>query len=300
MILLTTPTGDIGARVLRHLLEAGSPVRVILRDAARLPEGARGRVEVVEGSHADAAAIGPALEGVERVFWLPPGDPAAPSAEAAYVDFSRPFAAALPGSGVTHVVGVSALGRGWQRPAGLVSASLAMDDLIAATGVAYRALACASLMDNVMRQTGPIRDGALHAPTPGDLPLPHVAKADVAAVAARLLLSPGWDGVEEVPLHGPEDLTFDEIARTLSDVLGRPVAFHEMSMEAFDGMLRSMGTSDGMARDYAHMMTAKNEGMDRMHPDAPRHDTPTTFRAWAEAELRPAILGRPSDVRTPA
>ncbi len=289
MILVTTPTGDIGARVLRHLSDAGASVRVIVRDAAKLPESARDRVEILEGSHDAPEMIGPALNGIDCVFWLPPGDPTALSAHAAYVAFSRPFAEALPDSNVTHVVGVSALGRGWNRPAGLVSESLAMDDLIADTGVAYRALTCASLMDNLMRQVEPISEGAFYAPTPGNLPLPQVAKADVAAVAARLLLSLDWRGGEDVPLHGPSDLSFDEMANILSDVLGRPVAFHEMSMQRFGEMLRSAGTSEGMARDYVAMMTAKNEGMDNMLPNATRNDTPTTFRAWAEAELRPVI-----------
>ena len=51
-------------------------------------------------------------------------------------------------------VGVSALGRGTPvaAEAGLVTASLAMDDLIVASGVAYRALANPSFMDNVLRQ----------------------------------------------------------------------------------------------------------------------------------------------------
>lgn len=292
MILVTTPTGDIGSRVLRYLLDAGEDVRVIARDLGRLPGGLPGRVEVVEGSHADGEVIGRALAEARRVFWLPPGDPAEPSAEAAYVGFSRPFCEALPSSGVTHVVGVSALGRGWPRPAGLVAASLAMDDAIAATGVAHRALTCASLMDNLLRQAGPIRAaGVFHAPTPGDLRLPHVAKADVAAVAARLLLAPDWQGVEEVPLHGPEDLSFEEMATAMSEILSRPIRFEEMPMDGFEGMLRASGASDGMARDYALMMTAKNEGMDTMARPASREATPTTFRAWCEAELRPVIAG---------
>lgn len=293
MILVTTPTGDIGARVLSHLLDAKAPVRVIARDAGKLPEDAKGRVDIVEGSHADAVTIQSALDGIDRVFWLPPGEPTASNAKAAYVDFSRPFVETLPASNVTHVVGVSALGRGWNKPAGLVSESLAMDDLIGTTGVAYRPLACASLMDNLMQQVDPIRQGKFYAPTPGDLPLPHVAKADVAAMAARLLLSPGWRGVKEVPLYGPEDLSFNEMAATLSDVLGRSVVFSEMSMEAFDGMMRSIGMSEGMTRDYVRMMTAKNEGMDTPQPGSPRHDTPTTFGSWAEAELHPVIFGSP-------
>ncbi len=296
MILITTQTGDIGARVIAQVLDAGEPVRVIVRDATKLSGNMPSWLDIIEGSHADAAVIGPALDGVDRVFWLPPGNPTEPSADHAYVTFSQAFADALQTSDVSHVVGISALGRGWAEPAGLVSASLAMDDLIGATGVAYRALTCASLMDNLMRQIDPIRDGAFFAPTPRDLKLPHVAKSDVAAVASRLLLSPDWQGVEEIPLYGPEDLSFDEMAETLSALLKSPIAFHEMSMDAFAEMMRSIGTSEGMARDYVDMMTAKNNGMDKMHPDALRHDTPTTFRSWAMAELKPAVLNWPHAV----
>ena len=290
MIVITTPAGDIGARVLGRVLEAGRDVRVIARDPSRLPDEVAGRVEVIEGSHADAGAIGRALDGAERVFWLAPGSPDSPDAEAAYVGFSRAFVDALPSSGVTHVVGISALGRGWPRPAGLVEASLAMDDLIAGTGTSYRALACASLMDNLLRQTASIAgDGVFYQPTPGDLKLPHVAKADVADVATRLLLDADWKGVAEVPLHGPEDLSFDEMARIASDVLGRPVRFRATTMEEFRGTLRSFGTSESMVRDYSLMFTAKNEGMDTMAAPAARDDTPTTFRRWCERELRPAV-----------
>ena len=235
--------------MLAHALDAGRDVRVVVRDPARLARGVRERADVVAGSHGDAHVIARALDGATCVFWLPPGPPTADGPEEAYVQFSRAFCDALPASCVTHVVGVSALGRGWGKPAGHVTASLAMDDMIGATGVAYRALTCASLMDNIARQADAIRDmGAFLQPTPGDLPLPHVAKADVAAVASRLLLDPAWDGVAEVPLHGPADLTFDEMAATLSEVTGRPVRFREMPMGDFAGMMKGMGTSDGMAQ----------------------------------------------------
>jgi hypothetical protein len=51
------------------------------------------------------------------------------------------------------VVGISALGRGTAVAgrAGYVTASLAMDDLIAGSGVAYRALTMPSFMDNLLR-----------------------------------------------------------------------------------------------------------------------------------------------------
>lgn len=288
MILLTTPTGDIGRRVLSHLRAADEAVRVIARDASKLPRDPG--LDVIEGSMADAATIARALPGVTRVFWLPPGDPTLPSAEAAYVDVSRAFCAALPGSGVTHVVGVSALGRGWSKPAGHVTATLAVDDMIAATGVHYRALACASLMDNIARQAEPIRTiGQFFQPTPGDLKLPHVAKADVARLAADLLRDPRWTGVEALPLLGPQDLSFNEMAAIMSEVLGREITAVEMPMAHFRQMMRDFGASEGMAQAYVEMLTAKNEGMDHLVKSAFRNVTPTTFRRWCEDELRPLM-----------
>lgn len=118
MILVTTPTGDIGARVLGHLAEAGAPLRVIARHPSRILAALRNGLDVIEGSHADASVIATALFGVEAVFWLPPGSPSEPDAKAAYVGFSQPFCDALPSSGVSHVVTISALGRGWESPQG--------------------------------------------------------------------------------------------------------------------------------------------------------------------------------------
>jgi hypothetical protein len=62
------------------------------------------------------------------------------------VDFTRPACDAFKRHEVKRVVGVSALGRGVAGNAGLVSGSLAMDDLIASTGVSYRALTMPSFM----------------------------------------------------------------------------------------------------------------------------------------------------------
>jgi uncharacterized protein YbjT (DUF2867 family) len=291
MIVITTPTGDIGSRVLERVLGKGHDVRIVARDPAKLSSSVRERVDIVIGSHADPKTIGRALSDATSVFWLPPGSPDYPNADAAYVGFSQAFCEAISSSTVSHVVSVSALGRGWPKPAGLVQASLRMDDMIKGTGINFRALACASLMDNVLRQTQQIREsGAFYQPSPPSLRMPHVAKADVASVAASLLLAPDWHGAVEMPLLGPEDLSFDEMAAIMSDKLGQPIQFREMPMVQFAEMLRSSGASEGMALDYIAMLTAKNEGMDMMNQSADRSITATTFSRWCEQELQPAIF----------
>src|ERR1700752_2261571 len=160
MIVITTPTGQIGRQVLDNLLGSGEELRVIARDPSDLPAVTRENIDVVVGSHGDAAVVDKAFAGADAVFWLTPPDPRAPSVEAAFVGFTRPAAEAFKWHCVGRVGAVSALGRGtpWAFRAGSVPGSLAMDDLIASTGVAYRALTNPSFMDNTIRQVPSIKN----------------------------------------------------------------------------------------------------------------------------------------------
>ena len=293
MIVITTPTGQIGSQLVKHLLTADETVRVIARDPAKLPADVREKVEVVQGSHGDAAVLAAAFQGADAVFWLVPPDPQAPSVLAAYVDFSRPAVEAFRRAGITHVVGVSSLGRG--RPqavlAGLITGSLAMDDLIAGSGVHYRALACAQFMDNVLRQVATIRDpGVFSSPTPGDLQAATCATRDIAATAAALLTDRSWTGRGEVPVPGPEDLSFNEMARIMSGVLGKPVRFEEMPDEALKTGLLARGRSEAMAQGTVDMMIAVKDGIYSGEPRTGQTQPSTSFRQWCEEVLKPAVL----------
>src|ERR1700730_11641598 len=78
----------------------------------------------------------------------------------AFAGFTPPAAEAVNRHGVRRVVGVSMLGRGtpWAGRAGFVTGSLAMDDLIAASGVAYRALTNPYFMEDTARQAESIKN----------------------------------------------------------------------------------------------------------------------------------------------
>jgi uncharacterized protein YbjT (DUF2867 family) len=290
MIVVTAPTGQIGRQLLDILLTGDEPVRVIARDPSRLPAHVRDRVDVVTGSHGDAGVVDRAFTGADAVFWLVAADPRASSAEAAYVDFSRPACDAFVNRRVNRVVGVSALGRGVPGNAGYVSASLAMDDLIAKTGVHYRALALPSFMDNMLRQVAAIRDqGVFYGPLDGDRRDPACATRDIAAVAARLLLDRSWTGRDSVPVLGPEDLSCNDMARTMSEVLGRPVRYQQVPIEGFRATLTGRGMSEAMAQAMIDMMVAKQHGLDNAEPRTPESSSPTSFRQWCEEVLTPAV-----------
>jgi uncharacterized protein YbjT (DUF2867 family) len=293
MIVITTPAGTIGHQVLERLVERGEPVRVIARDPSRLPSQIQERVEVVQGSHGDIDIVNQAFTGADSVFWLVPPDPRAKSVEAAYADFTRPACEALKSRGVQRVVGVSALGRGTAvaANAGFVTASHAMDDLIASTGVSYRALTMPSFMDNILRQAASIKSQAVFvSPISGDRRLPTCATRDIAAVAANRLLDHSWSGRSDVPILGPEDLSFNDMAEIMSEVLSKPVRFQQISLEAYQSRFIEFGMSEAMAQGMADMAAAKNNGLDTAEPRTPENTTPTSFRQWCEEVLKPAIV----------
>ena len=179
----------------------------------------------------------------------------------------------------------------WAGRAGYVTGSLAMDDLIASTGVAYRALTNPSFMDNIVRQAGAIKaQGMFFSPIDGDRKLPAVATRDIAAAASRLLLEDPWSGVNEVPLLGPEDLSFNDMAEIISEVLGREVRFQQTTFEAYRARFVELGMSDAMAQGMTDMAWAKNQGIDNAVTRTPENSTPTSFHEWCEQVLKPAVL----------
>ena len=291
MLVITSPTGQIGRQALDRVLDHGEPIRVIARDPRRLPAQVRKRVDVVHGSHADPDVVEHAFAGADAVFLLVPPDPHAKSLEAAYPDFTRPACDSFKNQRIERVVGVSALGRGVTDNAGHVSASLATDDLIASTGVSYRALTMPSFMDNLLWQIEAIKNqGAFFSPLSAARKMPACATRDIATVAAALLLDSCWSGAGSVPLLGPEDLSLNDMAQIMSEVLRRPIRYQQIPFDAYKAQLSDHGMSEAMAQGMVDMMRAKNAGLDNAEPRTPQASTPTSFRQWCQDVLKPAVL----------
>ncbi|MET8451713.1 NAD(P)H-binding protein [Streptomyces sp. NPDC005209] len=296
MIVVTTPTGQIGRQLLDRLLDApdgSAGIRVIARDPARLSARVRERVEVVPGSHADPAVLKEACTGADRLFWLVPPTPQADSVEGHFRVFTEPLREMIGSHGVERVVSVSTLGRGVAKNAGQISASLAMDEAIMATGVHYRALCPPFLMENLLGQAASIRDaGVFFLAVAENRVLRTCATRDIAATAAQLLLDDSWTGQRDVPLVGPDDLSAEDMAHVIAEVLDRPVRLQRTSSADYKATLLRFGVSDAWAQGLADMTEAlKDQGFyGAAQPSTPA-SAPTGFRQWCEEVLRPAVLG---------
>ncbi|MGA8036465.1 MAG: hopanoid-associated sugar epimerase [Candidatus Acidiferrales bacterium] len=68
LILVTGATGFVGSHVARLLAERGDRVRVLVRPTSQLKALEAVHVEPVQGDLRDAASLGRAMDGVQRVF----------------------------------------------------------------------------------------------------------------------------------------------------------------------------------------------------------------------------------------
>ncbi len=111
LVLVTGATGYVGGRLVPRLLDAGYPVRVMVRDAARL----QGRewspqVEIVEGDVTRPETLPPALRGVAIAYYLVHSMGAGAGFEDADLLAARSFALVAREEGVGRLIYLGGLG----------------------------------------------------------------------------------------------------------------------------------------------------------------------------------------------
>ena len=259
MIVVTTPTEQIGHQILARLVDSGKSVRVIVRDHSRLDPQVRDRVEVVQGSHDDIDVVTKAFAGADCVFWLVPPNPHAQHIMDYYLNFTRPMCEAIKSQGVKRVVGVTSLGHEFGKNAGLLSAAFAMDELIESTGVSYRALEMPFFMENLLNQVEAITSqGMFFMANASDRPLATVATSDIAEAAVKLLLDDSWSGQEGVPVVSPDELSPNDMAQIVSEVLEHPVHFQQVNHEDYKAKMMQYGMTEAWAQGLVDMAAAQN------------------------------------------
>ncbi|HMB71654.1 MAG TPA: thioesterase domain-containing protein, partial [bacterium] len=112
--------------------------------------------------------------------------------------------------------------------------------------------------------------------------------ASMAMAAARILDS-GWTGRHVPELRGPEDLTFDEVAATIGDALGRKVAHVRVTADQMREALAGMGASPNAADTMVELYEGITAGrLDHTLPGTPETTGPTTVAEFARTVMAPA------------
>ncbi|MFO1498332.1 MAG: NAD(P)H-binding protein [Verrucomicrobiota bacterium] len=290
-ILVTTPAGFIGQKLLPELLAPEFSVRVVVSHPTCLPAKLRRQVDVVSGSLDDLATLQRALVGVEALFWCVPHPiPSETHPLRQYERSATTAAEAIRRAGTARVVTISAGGKGHAGQAGPITGLHLMEDILNGSGASIRHLRCGVWMENFLAEAAPLRQrGILAYPMPGDVPIPMVAATDIADAALKWLVRRDWHGIEPRAVHGPEDLSYDEAAAILERALDFAIEYRELSPNAYAQSLLQSGASREYARSIVEMFNQLGQGITRAEPRTSESTTATRLSPWAQRELRPLL-----------
>jgi uncharacterized protein YbjT (DUF2867 family) len=258
MYAITGITGNIGGQLAQNLLSAGEPVRAIVRDARKGAAWADRGCEVALAEIEDTGALASAFKGAEGVFILvPPNfdpEPGFPEAQA----IGASLHSALEKSRPARVVHLSTIGGQVARP-NLLSQHHIIEQALGTLAIPIAFLRPGWFMENCAWDVAPARERGI-VPSflqPLDKPVPMVATADIARVAAGLLRQK-WTGRRVVELEGNHRITPNEIAATFARLLGRNVKMEVVPRESWEALFRGQGMKNPLPR--IQMLDGFNEG----------------------------------------
>jgi NAD(P)H dehydrogenase (quinone) len=248
-IAVTGSTGQLGGGVARRLAEAGVSQRLLVRDPSRAPDlpGA----EVAVASYADGASVEAALDGIDLVLMVSAAE--APERVSEHLSFIDAAARA----GVGHLVYTSFLGASPTATFTLGRDHWATEERLRASGLPHTILRDNLYADFLPFMAGP--DGVIRGPA-GDGRVSAVVREDVADVTAAVLLTPAGHVGATYELTGPEAMSLTEVAATVSRVTGRPVTYHDESLEEAYASRASYGAPDWQVDAWVSTYTAIASG----------------------------------------
>ncbi|MEV6097591.1 NAD(P)H-binding protein [Nocardia sp. NPDC051981] len=235
MIVVTGATGNVGSALVRQLAEADEKVVAVSRGEkpVDLPAGAEhrradiGELDSLAGAVAGARALFLLITGPQLV--------AGPAA----TEVLETVAAA----GVRRVVFLSSQGAVTRPGSDGYARTLEFERALAASDLEWTVLRPGGFFSNTFAWIEPVRAERMIPAPFGDVGLPQVDPADVAAMAAAALREDGHDR-QVYTVTGPELVTPRQQAQALAAALGEPLRFAELTREqARVNMLRFMPES---------------------------------------------------------
>ncbi|MEU6583800.1 NAD(P)H-binding protein [Nocardia sp. NPDC046763] len=235
MIVVTGATGNVGSALVRELAEAGEKVVAVSRGEkpVDLPEGAEHRRADIGELDSLAAAVA----GARALFLLITGPQLVAGPAAAEV------LETVAAAGVRRVAFLSSQGAVTRPGSDGYARTLEFEKALAASDLEWTVLRPGGFFSNTFAWIEPVRAERMIPAPFGDVGLPQVDPADIAAMAAAVLREDGHDR-QTYTVTGPELVTPRQQAQALAAALGEPLRFAELTREqARVSMLRFMPES---------------------------------------------------------
>ncbi len=293
-IAVATPTGHVGSAVVDFLLEFGGGIRVTLlgRRPTKLRDFVRRGAEMAVGSQDDADYLTKATYGSDALFWVTPPGYGSDNVRAFQNRLGQAAARAIRANGISRVVNLSSIGAESASGVGPINGLHDVEGLLDEASTNITHLRPGFFFENLLWQLDSIRrSNKISLPISGSRRFPMIATRDIGRFAAARLASRGWMGHFVSELHGPADLSFDEVAGVLSETLGRKITHTKCSPSDARRAMIDSAMSENAADVMIELYDAVETG--RLRPLEPRSPQNTTSTTLAEFARRPTAASCP-------
>ncbi|GAA3273417.1 NAD(P)H-binding protein [Paenarthrobacter aurescens] len=287
-VAVAAPTGHVGRHLVPMLISAGVKPLLLLRDPDGLAPDVRPEVDVAKVDLLDPHSVVRAVAGVDSLYWVDP-PPAGDDPLAEYELAAESAAKAVSEGGAARVVFQSSVGAEKRRGMGEIDGLAATEVALNATDAHVLHLRCGYFFTNLEYQLDAIRAGMLQVLLPVNQPMPWVSPRDIAEVAAGRLLSGEWSGRHIQAVHGPADLSWQQVAGIVSGAVGKPLEVERIPEEAMRKTLAGFGMSAAKVDSLVGMSTGFLGGFVPEQQRSILSTTPTTLAEWAYSRLRPLL-----------
>lgn len=263
MYAITGAFGQTGLALSQALLNAGHPIRMIVRRDDAQAQHWRGLgAEVVVAELSDTAELTQAFKGAQAAYLMNPPAYFVPDLFARARSVHTSLIAAANAAQVPHIVALSSVGGQHASGTGNILTTHDFEQQLHHYLGKATVLRAANFIENwawslqavLTSNTLPSMFHPLHRA------LPMVSAVDVGRAAASLLLEqPTTSRVVE--LHGPEDYAPIDAAHALSQLLGRPVQAVEDQAPAFGARMRQHGFPAVSVQGLIDMFAGFNSGL---------------------------------------
>jgi uncharacterized protein YbjT (DUF2867 family) len=282
-IVVTTPTGNVGSRVVRLLVQAGVRPTLLMRHPGKLDDEIAGLVDAVAGDQGIAADVLRATEGADALFWVDPPTPD-PDPIATSSRMGANAARAVRENSIARTVFQSSLGAEKGHGTGQIDGLARTEELLDGTGASVLHLRCGYFFSNL--DADELADGVLRTAMPVDQPMPWVDPRDIGDIVAARLLSAEWSGRQVQAVHGPVDLSFADAAAIITEATGRKVRAEQVSDDDLRALLRSSGLGTRQIEGIVEMSSGLREDFVPENPRDILTTTPTTLGSWVYEFLK--------------
>lgn len=132
-------------------------------------------------------------------------------------------------------------------------------EAVKASGLAWTILQPNVFFQNMLAMAGPIREHGWFRSAVGGARISMIDVRDIAEVAVKVLTEDGHDGKIYV-LTGPEALTYTDVARLLSEAVGKPIAYQAIDEEEAVAAQIALGVPEPIARGRVEIHRSFSNG----------------------------------------